>query len=153
MMRWIIAVTLLVGICTSLPAHHPDRARKPVYPRCDLIGPLGNRLPPGYRRVYNRPSYWEGKIAYCIAPSSQEAMAWHDAAHRNAYKNHRPRIEMHYFYPKPWEVLPIGARVATEPDDGEDYDIAETLSEINQDDTVDAPEPVEPLVEEQEMIE
>ncbi len=54
-------------------------------------------------------------MAYLIAPSSQEAMAWHDATHRNLYKNHRPRIEVHYFYPKPWEALRIGARRPTVP--------------------------------------
>ena len=45
-----------------------------------------------YRRRYNRPKYLGGKIAYHIAPSSQEAMAWHEAEHLGAYKNHRPRI-------------------------------------------------------------
>jgi hypothetical protein len=109
-MRWLIVLTLLVGFGATVRAHHPDRENQRVHRRIDLIGPLGTRLPPSYRRVYNRPSYLAGKIAYCIAPSSQEAMAWHDAQHRNLYKNHRPRIEVHYFYPKPWESLQMGAR-------------------------------------------
>ncbi len=112
-MRWFTAVALLVGFAVSASAHHPDRENKPVHPRIDLIGPLGNRLPMSYRRKYNRPTYLGGKIAYWIAPSSQEAMAWHEATHLRAYADHRPRIEKHYFYPKPWEALQIGPRVAT----------------------------------------
>ncbi len=112
-MRWIITLTLLVGCAGVAPAHHPERKHQRVHPYYDLIGPLGNQLPPSYRRTYNRPTNLGGKIAYWIAPSSQEAMAWHDATHRCAYKNNRPRIEKHYFYPKPWESLRIGARPRT----------------------------------------
>ncbi len=118
-MRWFTVFTLLVVLASSAFAHHPDREHQRVHQRYDLIGPLGTRLPMSYRRRYNRPTYIGGKIAYWIAPSSQEAMAWHDATHRCFYKNHRPRIEKHFFYPKPWEVLRIGARVPTvKPDDG-----------------------------------
>ena len=111
-MRWFTCIVLLVGFLVPASAHHPERANKRVYQSFDLIGPLGNWLPPSHRRKYNRPTYLGGKIAYWIAPSSQEAMAWHDAAHRRAYKDHRPRIEKHYFYPKPWESLRVGGRVA-----------------------------------------
>jgi hypothetical protein len=114
-MRWLIVLTLLVGFHATARAHHPDRENQRVHPRIDLIGPLGTRLPPSYRRVYNRPTYLGGHIAYLIAPSSQEAMAWHNAANRGYYKNHRPRMEMQYFYPKPWEALKIGARRPTVP--------------------------------------
>lgn len=96
-------------------AHHPNREAQPVRPRVDIIGPLGNNLPPSYRRAYNRPRYLGGKIAYWIAPSSQEAMAWHNAVHRGYYRNHRPRMETHYFYPKPWEALKVGPRTPTGP--------------------------------------
>ncbi len=90
--------------------------------RIDVIGPIGNRLPEGYRRKYNRPSYIGGKIAAKIAPSSQEAMAFHRSEALGLYDNngikgavagkHCPpqRIEQHYFYPKPWEVLTVGPR-------------------------------------------
>ncbi|SMP53865.1 hypothetical protein SAMN06265222_104166 [Neorhodopirellula lusitana] len=85
--------------------------------RVDPIPPLGTNLPESYRRTYNRPSYIGGKIAAKIAPSSQEAMAFHRAETLGLYdangvkgfvngKHCTPqRVEQHYFYPKPWEVL------------------------------------------------
>ncbi|TWT93696.1 hypothetical protein [Neorhodopirellula pilleata] len=91
-------------------------------PRIDPIPPLGTRLPESYRRQYNRPSYIGGKIAAKIAPSSQEAMAFHRAESLGLYDDngvkgfvngkHCPprRVEQHYFYPKPWEVLAVGPR-------------------------------------------
>lgn len=91
-------------------------------PRIDVIGPLGNRLPESYRRQYNRPTYLGGKVAAVIAPSSQEAMAWQKAetlglydkngikGRINGYKCPPQRVEQHYFYPKPWEVLQVGPR-------------------------------------------
>lgn len=97
-------------------------------PRIDPIPPLGNQLPESYRRKYNRPTYVGGKIAAKIAPSSQEAMAFHRAECLGLYDNngikgfvngkHCPprRFEQHYFYPKPWEVLAVGPR----PDRTED---------------------------------
>ncbi len=87
-MRWSLLLLMVVSLATTLPAHHPNKECQDVHPRCDLIGPLGNRLPMSYRRRFNRPRYLGGKIAYLIAPSSQEAMAWHDAVHLGAYKNH-----------------------------------------------------------------
>ncbi len=91
-------------------AHHPERETQPVHPRIDVIGPLGNRLPPSYRRMFNRPTYLGGKIAYHIAPSSQEAMAWHRAEHRGLYDGNCPRVVDLYFYPKPWEAMRTGQR-------------------------------------------
>lgn len=115
-------------------AHHPDRENQPVRPRIDLIGPIGNRLPAGHRRKYNRPSYWQGKIAYHIAPTSQEAMAWHRAEHSGAYESPKKhlRLEQHYFYPKPWQALTVGPRQSkTIPADNADFsaDISEILPE------------------------
>ncbi|QDV43280.1 hypothetical protein Enr13x_31350 [Stieleria neptunia] len=116
--RGCAALAVLTVAMTSIAAaHHPDRQNQPVRQRVDLIGPLGNRLDPGYRRVYNRPTYWGGKIAYLIAPTSQEAMAWHRAEHSGAYeapKKHM-RLEQHYFYPKPYHALTVGPRRATDP--------------------------------------
>ncbi|MGI9473251.1 MAG: hypothetical protein ACR2NZ_17045 [Rubripirellula sp.] len=112
-MRWFTVAALSVCLATALQAHHPDKEHQRVHPRIDLIPPLGSRLPSSYRRRFNRPTNLGGRIAYHIAPSSQEAMAWHDATHRRAYKDHRPRLEMHYFYPKPWDALKIGARPET----------------------------------------
>ncbi len=105
----LVAAVVMPAIAV---AHQPDRETQPPHQRIDVIGPLGNRFPPSYRRVYNRPTYLGGKIAYLIAPSSQEAMAWHKAEHIGAYKNHLPRIENTYFYPKPWEAMRIGQRVS-----------------------------------------
>ncbi len=116
--RGVAALAVLTVAMTSVAsAHHPDRQSQPVRQRVDLIGPLGNRLDPGYRRVYNRPTYWGGKIAYLIAPTSQEAMAWHRAEHAGAYeapKKHM-RLEQHYFYPKPYHALTVGPRRTTDP--------------------------------------
>jgi len=106
----LVSLPLLCLATSSVEAHHPTRNYPPTAERFDPIPPLGNRLPPSYRRVYNRPTYIGGKIAYLIAPSSQEAMSWHTNAHRGAYRNHAGRIEPMYLYAKPWEVLPIGPR-------------------------------------------
>ncbi|PAY20612.1 hypothetical protein CKO51_05175 [Rhodopirellula sp. SM50] len=114
--RGVAALAVLTVAMTSVAtAHHPDRECQPVRQRVDLIGPMGNRLDPSYRRVYNRPTYWGGKIAYLIAPTSQEAMAWHRAEHAGAYeapKKHM-RLEQHYFYPKPYHALTVGPRRST----------------------------------------
>ena len=117
------------GLSASIEvsAHHPgDHGPVTVWPRIDVIGPIGNRLPPSYRRQMNRPTYLGGKIAHAIAPTSQEAMAWHRAEHRGWYDDngvkglmhgkHCPaqRKTLHYFYPKPWQVLPVGPRQAAD---------------------------------------
>ncbi|QEF99515.1 hypothetical protein Mal15_35800 [Stieleria maiorica] len=111
--RRAAAFAALTVVMTSFAAaHHPDRENQTVRPRIDLIGPLGNRLHPSYRRVYNRPTYLGGKLAYLIAPTSQEAMAWHRAVHSGGYeppKKHL-RLEQHYFYPKPYHALNVGPR-------------------------------------------
>jgi len=112
-MRWLIIATVLTCLSSTLPADHPNKANHPVHPRIDVIGPLGNWLPPSYRRRYNRPSNFAGKISNYIAPSSLEAMSWYASKQRNAYKDHKPRTVMHYFYPKPWEALRTGPRVDT----------------------------------------
>lgn len=109
-MRWMIATLMGISMLTASSGHPPDKANQPIYPNIDLIGPLGNRLPISYRRRYNRPTNIGGRIAYTIAPSSQEAMAWHAATHRGDYECDRGRVELQYFYPKPYEALRIGSR-------------------------------------------
>jgi len=107
---------ILVACCgTFLPLHSalaqfPNWAAKPVRPRVDVIPPLGNNLPLSYAARFNRPSYLTGRMAYSIEPSSQEAMAWQRAVQRGYYANHAPRMETHYMYPKPWEVLGVDAK-------------------------------------------
>jgi hypothetical protein len=110
MVRLLCCVVLICTASTSF-AHCPDRSHKPVHQRVDCIGPLGNRLPISYRRRYNRPRMVCGWLAYWTEPTSQEAMAWHNAVHRGTYKK-KMRTEMQYFYPKPWEAMRIGARTA-----------------------------------------
>lgn len=112
-MRWFTVATLIACLSSTLFADHPDKENHPVHRRIDVIGPLGNWLPPSYRRRYNRPSNLAGKTAYHIAPSSLEAMSWHASKHRNAYKDHKPRTVMHYFYAKPWDAIKVGPRVDT----------------------------------------
>lgn len=67
-----------------------------------------------YRLRYNRPRYLGGKIAYHIAPSSQEAMAWAENMDRGFYDGiHHPPLVKRYCYPKPWEALNTGPRPNT----------------------------------------
>lgn len=108
----LLCCIMLACVASTSFAHFPDRQNKRVYPYIDVIPPLGNCLPMGYRRRYNRPSHIGGYLAYVFAPSSQEAMTWHAATHRGNYKKKSPRTEMRYFYPKPWEALQVGPRVA-----------------------------------------
>ncbi|QDS96316.1 hypothetical protein FF011L_51240 [Roseimaritima multifibrata] len=110
----IIALMLTLAVFSTSWGHPPHEHSPPIRPggeRFNPIPPLGNRLPPSHRRVYNRPTYLGGKVAYIIAPSSQGAMSWHENVHRGSYRNHAGRIEPMYMYPKPWEVLTVGPRV------------------------------------------
>lgn len=121
-MRRLALVLGLLSAASIGSAGHPPGYVQPVYPRIDVIGPVGNRLPPGYRRKYNRPSYLGGWIMSGIAPSSQEAMAWQKAVQQDAYKDKHTRQVMYYFFPKPWESLEVGPRTATADADGDpDY--------------------------------
>jgi hypothetical protein len=109
----LLAVLVLGFALTSdhkASAQFPNWKAHPVRPIIDVIPPLGNNLPLSYRARMNRPSYLSGRIAYTIEPSSQEAMAWQRAWERGYYANHAPRMETHYIYPKPWEVLGVGAK-------------------------------------------
>jgi hypothetical protein len=110
---WLPALGLVVSMIAPAAAHPPDWNRHPVTPRIDVIPPLGNNLPRSYAARYNRPAYLTGLIMHWIEPTSQEAMAWHRAVHRGYYRDHAPRMETHYCYPKPWEALAIGARTQT----------------------------------------
>lgn len=138
-MRLLVSTALLVCVTTSALAHHPDRENTPVTPRIEVIPPLGTSMKMSHRRKYNRPSNWGGKIMYYIAPSSQEAMAWHSATHRGLYENDRPRIVTHYFYPKPWEAMVIGPRPRTT----QPTDLRRQLdTEISADDIAPEAEPI-----------
>jgi len=144
--RWwppasIMAAIVIASIAPSARAGHPEYDNIPVHQRVEPIPPLANLLP-SYRYRYNRPTYLGGRISYFIAPSSQEAMAWHRAVHRGYYANHAPRMEDRYFSPKPWQVFTVGRRVPI--DAVNDADVAD---EQGQDDdkrrieTIQTPEP------------
>ena len=112
-MRLLTCFALLIGLSLDLSAHQPDHENRRVWPRIDLIPPLGVRMDPGYARLHNRPARRIGWLSYQLAPTSREAMAWHEASHQQAYKLDRGRLEKHYFYNKPWEGLPMGPRPET----------------------------------------
>ncbi len=131
-MRWLALSLMFACAVSAVSAQHIDHRNKPVRPRIDVIPPMGNRLPPSYRWTYNRPTNLGGRIAYWIAPSSQEAMAWQRARQAGAYRNHLPRLERHFFYPKPWEALPVGPRTPSdrpEQESAHDAATAERLTE------------------------
>jgi hypothetical protein len=114
-MRYMIPLAVLVFFtATVASAHPPVLPAPPAGYRFEPIPPLGNNLPWSYRARKNRPTYIGGKIAYYIAPSSQEAMSWHEHVHRGSYRNHAGWIEPHYMYAKPWEVLTVGPRTPAE---------------------------------------
>jgi hypothetical protein len=116
-----IALLAVLASDRTVSAQFPNWKAKPVRPRIDVIPPLGNHLPWSYRARMNRPSYLSGRIAYTIEPSSQEAMAWQRAWQRGHYANHAPRMETHYLYPKPWEVLGVDAKPKRGDDAKEGY--------------------------------
>ena len=114
---FLLALTTACVVSCSITAqsHEPNRKCVPVRQRVDVVGPVGNRLEPSMRRTHNRPTFLSGRLAYIVAPTSQEAMTWHKADHLGAYRNEAGRIEPKYFYPKPWEALKIGPRVSLQP--------------------------------------
>ena len=113
-MRQLAALTLGFVTLSSAMAHHPQRKCSPATNKVDVFDTVGAMLPAPYRWKYNRPTNWGGRLAYWFEPSSQEAMVWHDATHRGYYADDRPRIEKHFFYPKPWESIRRGPRTAGE---------------------------------------
>lgn len=141
------ALMLPVLMSASASAHHPDRRCDPVVPRRDCIGPIGNRLPPGHRRVYNRPTYWGGRIAYKIAPSSQEAMAWHAAEHRGLYDCDAGRVVPTYFYPKPWQSIRVGPRPDTQSRFETESKFDKSEPPLLDDEPSLVPEPLAPVIE------
>ncbi len=85
-------------------------------------------------------------------------MAWHRAEHRGYYDCDYPRVETHYFYPKPWEAMRIGPRASRtiapqephqqrteEPDDSAAETLADPLDLPY--DTQDAEELAAPLTD------
>jgi hypothetical protein len=64
-----------------------------------------------YRAQYNRPRFYTGWLAYEVSRTSQEAMVWQENYCAGNYdQHHMPPVCKTYYYPKPWEVLTVGAR-------------------------------------------
>ncbi|MDX1926010.1 MAG: hypothetical protein SFV81_05805 [Pirellulaceae bacterium] len=64
-----------------------------------------------YRAQYNRPRFYTGWLAYEVSRTSQEAMVWQENYCAGNYdRHHMPPVCKTYYYPKPWEVLNVGAR-------------------------------------------
>ena len=105
----ILFVAFVATLVAPVRAHDPSH---PFYylPRPELFDWVERLEPRPYRHRFNRPRYIGGKIAYTIAPSSQEAMSWHEHQQRGSYRNHAGPLVRNYYYPKPWEVLPVGPR-------------------------------------------
>lgn len=105
-----LLVAIILGSGTGLAnADHPQHK---VEPRADLWSyPLYNAWVP-YRKEMNRPRYIGGYIAHKIEPTSQEAMSWCEHHANGSYHCHKPGYVKMYYYPKPWEVLPIDPRPA-----------------------------------------
>jgi hypothetical protein len=114
MIRLVTTAVLLSGLlAASIQAHEPlfHPIERPVTRPDYLPHPLYQNWVP-YRARYNRPRYFPGAFIYHFEPVSQEAYGWHQAVHRGAYKRHAGFEQRKYFYPKPWEMLPIDARPA-----------------------------------------
>lgn len=102
---------LIAGSSWAAPPERPTLNHNTEDPRPNILPNwIYNHHVP-YRLRYNRPRYFGGKIAYHIAPSSQEAMAWAENLDRGYYDGfHNPPLVKRYCYPKPWEALNTGPR-------------------------------------------
>lgn len=97
------------------PLHHskerPTCNQDTCDPRPDILPYWLTSWHTEYRRQYNRPTYIGGKIAHCIEPTSQEAMVWCEANQMGLYNGKNcPPMYKQYYYPKPWELIPMGPR-------------------------------------------
>ncbi len=114
--RYVLAL-VACGMFAATPAvAHPPYGHEDQHQHVgsydpDVVGAIQNHLPLSYRERYNRPRFVGGMFAYLVSPTSQEAMSWHEHVHRGTYLDHHaPPVCKKYYYPKPWEVLPIGPR-------------------------------------------
>lgn len=108
----LLALVVVTILAQQAEADHPVRRYEQ---RPDLWSwPVYNAWVP-YRKEMNRPRFIGGYIVSKIEPTSQEAMSWREHHAEGAYRDHRPGYVKTYYYPKPWEVLPIDPRPATPP--------------------------------------
>ena len=135
----VIGLTLLLA--PQAAAHFPHHENRPVRQHVEPIPSIGANLP-SHRERYNRPRYLGGKIAYYIAPSSQEAMSWHRSVHRGYYANHAPRMEDRYIYAKPWQALMVGPRTPRDAQTSSADNTADSSETDSQDDVLELSKPI-----------
>ncbi len=120
-MRFSVGIQVLAAICCSLPltivwSAPPERPtlNHTADPRPNILPDWIYNHHVSYRAIYNRPTYYGGKIATMISPTSQEALAWQENVARGYYDGHHcPPTVKRFMYPKPWEALNTGPRVDT----------------------------------------
>ena len=105
---------LCVCICLASPLS--QAAERPTLlrtndPRPDILPRPFYDNHTEYRARYNRPRFYTGFLAYEVSRTSQEAMVWKENYCAGNYdQHHMPPVYKTYYYPKPWEVLTVGAR-------------------------------------------
>ena len=70
-MRLFLFACLLALFSADLTASQPSQQGQRIWPRIDLIPPLGVKLSPSYARLHNRPSRRVGRWADHLAPTSR----------------------------------------------------------------------------------
>lgn len=108
--------TIYFCVCMCLACSLSQAAERPTLlhtndPRPDILPRPFYDNHTEYRARYNRPRFFTGFLAYEMSRTSQEAMVWKENYCAGNYdQHHMPPVYKTYYYPKPWEVLPTGAR-------------------------------------------
>jgi hypothetical protein len=103
-------------VCICLAGSFSQAAERPTLlktadPRPDILPRPFYDNHTEYRAQYNRPRFYTGWLAYEVSRTSQEAMVWQENYCAGNYeRHHTPPMCKTYYYPKPWEVLMVGAR-------------------------------------------
>jgi hypothetical protein len=110
-------VALLLGTIApaAIAGERPTFNKETCDPRPDILPYWLTSWHQEYRRTYNRPRYWSGRIAAAIEPTSQEAMTWCEANQAGLYDGphhgrDNPPVFKRYCYPNPWDILLTGPR-------------------------------------------
>lgn len=108
---FMVMLAPMLSAKVSVAAERPTFNRDTCDPRPDILPYWLTEWYTEYRRAYNRPRYWSGRVAHAIEPTSQEAMVWCEAVQMGLYDGCRqPPAYKRYFYLKPWEALNTGPR-------------------------------------------
>ncbi len=106
----------ILCLCIGLVGPLSQAAERPTLiktcdPRPDILPRPFYDNHTEYRAQYNRPRFYTGWLAYEVSRTSQEAMVWKENYCAGNYdQHHMPPVYKTYYYPKPWEVLAVGAR-------------------------------------------